>query len=170
LIKQIVGSEPEYEPANVFGMRLGVQSLRAVPDFKTSSALPASPQQILLGSGWTDTFRSYIVWPDAHYKGFIPGKLFSLTNEQYELMREWDIAPDWYEEVPVEVNLSRGRTKQAITLGTRAMRLVENNIAEGHITVVENPNNAPIHLNDPSKMYEVARQTTADFLARQKQP
>jgi hypothetical protein len=65
LIKQIVGVEPEYEPVTVLGMRLGIQSLRAVPDFKTSSELPASPRQILLDSGWDDTFRSYIVWPDA---------------------------------------------------------------------------------------------------------
>jgi hypothetical protein len=81
-------------------------------------------------------------------------------------MREWDIAPDWYEELPIEVNASQGRTIPAITLGTRAMRLVERNIAEGHITLVESPKDAPIHLNDPTRMYEVARQTTADFLAR----
>ncbi len=83
-------------PAFLSNYGLAIQRLSDVPDtLNEGSFLPASPRA-LLRNNWGENFSSYVIYPRIGSSVF--GRIWELTRDEHERMREWELVGDWYRD------------------------------------------------------------------------
>lgn len=103
LLSRLFGHELEKElGAIIEGYQLAYQNLEQIPDV---------PQQIIR-ERYGNEYRTYTLQKG---EGVVSGALFELTDQDIEVLKEWEFVGVWREMITVDVRLANGHVVQAVT-------------------------------------------------------
>jgi len=104
---------------------------------------------------WDQNFRTYCIRLAEGKK--VKGVVWFLTDEERELVKNWEIIPLWYKEITVDIENFDGKyTKEVET----------EMINDPNIQQVVDGENYQTFLNKEEKMLEVAEKEREEFLER----
>lgn len=142
MMKAIVGRRPSGILAVLQDYELIVQEWPDIPE----------KVREILSQSWGPDFKSYGIRPKRG--SAVRGRIWYITREERDLVKEWEICPIWYEPVVVSVRTYDGRSFRA-----------ETEIINRHVgIVVKNNTDYLTFLNLPNSMFEVARRTREEYL------